>query len=103
MSASKPRPTLDSLASRFARKDPPAGAPPAPAQPEAPEVVAPAPTTAEASPGASKPEKDKRVQILTRIDAPTRKRLRLIAVEQDRTVQEICEQAIRDFVARHSR
>lgn len=101
MSASKTRPTLDSLASRFARKDPSAGAQSAQAQGD---TLNPDPSP---EPGAAsstgKAVKDKRVQILTRIDAPTRKRLRLIALEQDRTVQEICEQAIRDFVARHSR
>ena len=92
------RPTLDSLSSRFARKD-------APAEPAA---VAPAPEPAAAEPepapvAARAPKREQRVQILTRIDAPTRKRLKLIAVEQDRTIQEICEEAIRDFVTRHSR
>ena len=91
------RPTLDSLSSRFARKD-------APAEPAA---AAPAPEPAAAEPepvpAARAPKREQRVQILTRIDAPTRKRLKLIAVEQDRTIQEICEEAIRDFVTRHSR
>ncbi|KQT52089.1 hypothetical protein ASG52_25540 [Methylobacterium sp. Leaf456] len=97
-----PRPTLDSLSSRFARKDTPASAAPSPAVADAPPVSstsAPA-ETASPDPG-GKP--DARVQILTRIDAPTRKRLRMIALEQDRTVQDICEEAIRDFVARHSK
>ena len=92
------RPTLDSLSSRFARKD-------APAEPAA-AAPAPEPTAAEPEPAptaARAPKREQRVQILTRIDAPTRKRLKLIAVEQDRTIQEICEEAIRDFVARHSR
>ncbi|WP_274533564.1 ribbon-helix-helix domain-containing protein [Methylobacterium sp. Leaf113] len=43
------------------------------------------------------------MQILTRIDPATRKRLKLIAVEQDRTIQDICEEAIRDFVIRNSK
>ncbi len=91
------RPTLDSLSSRFARKD-------APAEPIAP-APAPEPAAAEPEPApvARAPKREQRVQILTRIDAPTRKRLKLIAVEQDRTIQEICEEAIRDFVTRHSR
>ncbi|KMO13383.1 hypothetical protein [Methylobacterium platani] len=91
------RPTLDSLSSRFARKD-------APAEPAA-AVPAPEPAAAEPEPApvARAPKREQRVQILTRIDAPTRKRLKLIAVEQDRTIQEICEEAIRDFVTRHSR
>ncbi|BCM88114.1 hypothetical protein [Methylobacterium indicum] len=91
------RPTLDSLSSRFARKD-------APAEPAA-TAPAPEPAAAEPEPApvARAPKREQRVQILTRIDAPTRKRLKLIAVEQDRTIQEICEEAIRDFVTRHSR
>lgn len=92
MSAAKPRPTLDSLSSRFARKDAPAASAPA-ADPAPVETERPAR-------GASR---DARVQILTRIDAATRKRLKLIAVEQDRTIQDICEEAIRDFVTRHSK
>lgn len=95
MSAAKTRPTLDSLASRFARKD----APTSPA-PEAPEAAAP---VQPATVPAREPVKDNRVQILTRVDAATRKRLKMIAVEQDRTIQDICEEAIRDFVARHSK
>lgn len=91
-----PRPSLDSLSDRFARK--PAPSPAAAPEPEASSAGASAPP-----PAAPKAKKDDRVQILTRIDAPTRKRLRLIALEQDRTVQEICEEAIRDFVARHSK
>lgn len=90
-----PRPSLDSLSDRFARK--PAVSPAAAPEPEAPSAGG------EAPPVPPKAKKDDRVQILTRIDAPTRKRLRLIALEQDRTVQEICEEAIRDFVARHSK
>ena len=94
MSSTKPRPTLDSLSSRFARKDTPA--------PVAPSVEPdPAPAAPEKSPRAG--ERDARVQILTRIDPATRKRLKMIAVEQDRTIQDICEEAIRDFVARHSK
>lgn len=99
-----PRPTLDSLAGRFARKDPPAvtGAvtsEPVTANQLENEVVAPA-----ARPEASvKAKADARVQILTRIDPATRKRLKVIAAEQERTIQEICEEAIRDFVARHSK
>ncbi len=90
-----PRPTLDSLSSRFARKDAPASVAPSPAT----EASSSAPA------GYAEPEgkAGERVQILTRIDAPTRKRLRMIALEQDRTVQDICEEAIRDFVARHSK
>lgn len=91
------RPTLDSLSSRFARKD-------APTEPAA--AAAPEPTVAEPEPATAAsraPKREQRVQILTRIDAPTRKRLKMIAVEQDRTIKEICEEAIRDFVARHSR
>ena len=96
---SKSRPTLDSLSSRFARKDPP-GAP-------APEIEAPA-SPAPAEPADPKPRaggstSGGRVQILTRIDPGTRKRLKMIAAEQERTIQEICEEAIRDFVARHSK
>lgn len=94
-----PRPSLDSLSDRFARKPAPSPSPAAASEPEA------SITGASVEPPASLPKakKDDRVQILTRIDAPTRKRLRLIALEQDRTVQEICEEAIRDFVARHSK
>ncbi|MCJ2136685.1 hypothetical protein MKK69_21985 [Methylobacterium sp. J-026] len=96
-----PRPTLDSLAGRFARKDPPGvtgnvDSEPTPASLPTPETAAPA----------ARPEKakaDARVQILTRIDPATRKRLKVIAAEQERTIQEICEEAIRDFVARHSK
>ena len=95
MSAAKTRPTLDSLASRFARKDAPTSAPA-----EAPEASAPAQPAAAPARGAVK---DSRVQILTRVDAATRKRLKMIAVEHDRTIQDICEEAIRDFVNRHSK
>lgn len=91
------RPTLDSLSSRFARKDAPAETAAAAPAPE------PAAAETEPAPAARAPKREQRVQILTRIDAPTRKRLKLIAVEQDRTIQEICEEAIRDFVTRHSR
>ncbi|KAB1068814.1 ribbon-helix-helix domain-containing protein [Methylobacterium planeticum] len=91
MSTQKTRPTLDSLSSRFAKKD-------ASAAPLAEATV----TAAEEAPR-SRAEKDTRVQILTRIDPAVRKKLKLIAVEQERTIQEICEEAIRDFVARHSR
>lgn len=100
---SKPsRPTLDSLANRFARKDPPA----APAVPTPIEPSAPAPEAAPTPEPSLKPAKakaDPRVQILTRIDPATRKRLKVIAAEQERTIQEICEEAIRDFVLRHSK
>ena len=99
---SKPaRPTLDSLANRFARKDPAV----APAPPPAPEAAEPAPDVSpEAAPAKAPRQKaDPRVQILTRIDPATRKRLKVIAAEQERTIQEICEEAIRDFVARHSK
>jgi len=92
--STKPRPTLDSLSDRFARKP----VVPAAAPSEAETALAPAP---EKSPRAG--ERDMRVQILTRIDPATRKRLKLIAVEQDRTVQDICEEAIRDFVIRNSK
>ncbi len=96
---SKPaRPTLDSLASRFARKDTPT----APALPEMAEPVPEAaPDTAPVK--AARQKADPRVQILTRIDPATRKRLKVIAAEHERTIQEICEEAIRDFVARHSK
>lgn len=95
--STKPRPTLDSLTDRFARKAPPATA--STGEADAPGgSPAPAP---EKSPRAG--EREARVQILTRIDPATRKRLKLIAVEQDRTIQEICEEAIRDFVARNSK
>ncbi|MCJ2023951.1 ribbon-helix-helix domain-containing protein [Methylobacterium sp. J-067] len=97
-----PRPTLDSLANRFARKDPPA----TPSPPASPEPSAPAPVASiatEASPKPARMKTDPRVQILTRIDPATRKRLKVIAAEQERTIQEICEEAIRDFVARHSK
>jgi len=96
---SKPaRPTLDSLASRFARKDATAASAP----PEAAEPAAEAsPETTPAK--AARQKGDARVQILTRIDPATRKRLKVIAAEQERTIQEICEEAIRDFVARHSK
>jgi hypothetical protein len=79
------RPTLDSLSSRFARKDAPAEPAAAAAAPTPePTVVEPEPAPA----AARAPKREQRVQILTRIDAPTRKRLKLIAVEQDRTIQE---------------
>ena len=92
---SKGRPTLDSLSSRFARKDAPAAEPAKAPEPAAAAEPASAPGRA--------PKREERVQILTRIDAATRKRLKMIAVEQDRTIQDICEEAIRDFVTRHSR
>jgi hypothetical protein len=91
--STKPRPTLDSLSDRFAKKQAPVAAVEA-------EASAPA-AVPQKSPRAG--ERDTRVQILTRIDPPTRKRLKLIAVEQDRTIQDICEEAIRDFVTRHSK
>lgn len=94
-----PRPTLDSLTSRFARKDAPAGGAPSPA----PEAAASSSPPAPEPEAAAKGKADERVQILTRIDKPTRTRLRMIALEQDRTVQDITEEAIRDFVARHSK
>lgn len=98
---SKPaRPTLDSLANRFARKD--YANAPAPLLPDAAEPVSEA--SPEAAPAkAARQKADPRVQILTRIDPATRKRLKVIAAEQERTIQEICEEAIRDFVARHSK
>lgn len=97
-----PRPTLDSLVDRFARKDPPAVTASVISEPAA-EPVAPS-IAAEPSPSRSaKAKADPRVQILTRIDPGTRKRLKVIAAEQERTIQEICEEAIRDFVARHSK
>jgi hypothetical protein len=98
---SKPaRPTLDSLAGRFARKDPPALSSATP--PEPPAEAEPA-ATSEAIPRPTRAKGDPRVQILTRIDPGTRKRLKVIAAEQERTIQEICEEAIRDFVTRHSK
>lgn len=101
-----PRPTLDSLADRFARKDAPAGAAASPSPSKGEFASSPAASSSAPS-DAGEPEGQGkaggRVQILTRIDAPTRKRLRMIALEQDRTVQDICEEAIRDFVARHSK
>lgn len=93
--STKPRPTLDSLSDRFARKPAPAATSPGEG-----EAVASVPAP-ERSPRAG--ERDTRVQILTRIDPATRKRLKLIAVEQDRTIQDICEEAIRDFVVRNSK
>lgn len=96
------RPTLDSLAGRFARKDPPAVTATPYSEPAAEPVTAP--IAAEPSPSRlAKAKADPRVQILTRIDPATRKRLKVIAAEQERTIQEICEEAIRDFVARHSK
>lgn len=65
-----PRPSLNSLSDRFARR-------PATPSPIAPEPEA---SSTEPAPAPSKAKKDDRVQILTRIDAPTRKRLRLIAL-----------------------
>jgi hypothetical protein len=99
-----PRPTLDSLAGRFARKDPPAGIAEIRSEP----ATVAEPAAASAGPAAMaaatvKIKADARVQILTRIDPATRKRLKVIAAEQERTIQEICEEAIRDFVARHSK
>lgn len=99
-----PRPTLDSLAGRFARKDPPTAAANVDREP----TTAGEPALAAAEPPVSsarsvKAKADARVQILTRIDPATRKRLKVIAAEQERTIQEICEEAIRDFVARHSK
>lgn len=97
-----PRPTLDSLANRFARKDPPAPpSAPVPSEPSGQASVAQAAT--EPSPKPARMKADPRVQILTRIDPATRKRLKVIAAEQERTIQEICEEAIRDFVSRHSK
>lgn len=99
-----PRPTLDSLAGRFARKDPPAVTSEVRSEPATtaePAAVSAGPATSPAA--AVKAKADARVQILTRIDPATRKRLKVIAAEQERTIQEICEEAIRDFVARHSK
>lgn len=98
------RPTLDSLAGRFARKDPPAATGNVISEP----VAAAEPAAASSGPAATavatvKAKADPRVQILTRIDPTTRKRLKVIAAEQERTIQDICEEAIRDFVARHSK
>ncbi len=94
---SKPRPTLDSLSSRFATKTTDPAPAPAPS-------IDPSPNAEPAAPAReARTKKDTRVQILTRVDAMTRKRLRMIALEQDRTVQDICEEAIRDFVARNHR
>lgn len=98
-----PRPTLDSLAGRFARKDPPAVTAGAVAEHTTISEQS-APAEPALSPVRStKAKSDPRVQILTRIDPATRKRLKVIAAEQERTIQEICEEAIRDFVARHSK
>lgn len=97
-----PRPTLDSLAGRFARKEQVAGAVASENAPaDVPAPASPAPADSPAQP--AKVKADARVQILTRIDPATRKRLKVIAAEQERTIQEICEEAIRDFVARHSK
>ncbi len=96
---SKPRPTLDSLSSRFATK----ATDPAPAAAEGVHTAHTPGSDAPAEARQPAAKKDTRVQILTRVDALTRKRLRMIALEQDRTVQDICEEAIRDFVARNHR
>lgn len=98
-----PRPTLDSLAGRFARKDPSAVTASVVSEPAATSepAVAAEPTVVPSR--TAKAKADARVQILTRIDPGTRKRLKVIAAEQERTIQEICEEAIRDFVARHSK
>ena len=98
-----PRPTLDSLAGRFARKDPPAVTADVRSEPVAAVDPAPASEPPAGSARAARAKADARVQILTRIDPGTRKRLKVIAAEQERTIQEICEEAIRDFVARHSK
>lgn len=101
-----PRPTLDSLVDRFARKDPPTVTPNVRSEIAAEPKAEPAEAPVSAEPIPSRPAKakaDPRVQILTRIDPGTRKRLKVIAAEQERTIQEICEEAIRDFVARHSK
>jgi len=98
------RPTLDSLAGRFARKDPPVVAANIDSEPTTASEAAPAAAEPPAASARSvKAKADTRVQILTRIDPTTRKRLKVIAAEQERTIQEICEEAIRDFVARHSK
>lgn len=93
------RPTLDSmpLSDRMAKKKPAAAALAAP--------VADAPAEERPIEAASRAAvtKDERVQILVRIDPAIRKKLKMIAVEQERTIQEICEEAIRDIVDRHSR
>ncbi|MGT2482156.1 ribbon-helix-helix domain-containing protein (plasmid) [Methylobacterium oryzae CBMB20] len=99
-----PRPTLDSLAGRFARKDPPVVTAEVRSEPATTAEPAAASAGPAAIPAATvKAKADARVQILTRIDPATRKRLKVIAAEQERTIQEICEEAIRDFVARHSK
>ncbi|MHC2109290.1 ribbon-helix-helix domain-containing protein [Methylobacterium sp. CM6246] len=99
-----PRPTLNSLAGRFTRKDPPIAAANVDSEPTntgEPALAAIEPPMSSAR--SVKAKTDARVQILTRIDPATRKRLKVIAAEQERTIQEICEEAIRDFVARHSK
>ncbi|WP_342111794.1 ribbon-helix-helix domain-containing protein [Methylobacterium sp. SI9] len=102
---SKPaRPALNSLTGRFARKDPPAVTGNGVSEP----VESAEPAAAGSGPGSTaaatvKAKADARVQILTRIDPATRRRLKVIAAEQERTIQDICEEAIRDFVARHSK
>ena len=98
------RPTLDSLAGRFARKDPPAVTANVASEPAAAaEPAASSPGPASIAATTVKAKADARVQILTRIDPATRRRLKVIAAEQERTIQDICEEAIRDFVARHSK
>lgn len=101
-----PRPTLDSLAGRFARKDAPAvtgNVASEPATMAEPAAASSGPAATAAATVKATAKADTRVQILTRIDPATRKRLKVIAAEQERTIQEICEEAIRDFVARHSK
>lgn len=82
------RPSLASLSDRLARKDQ-APAPAAPPEHE-PQPQQPA-----------GPAHGGRVQVLVRMLPKERKALRRIALDQDRTVQDLVEEAIRDILRRH--
>ena len=81
------RPSLASLSDRLARK---------PGATE--EASTPAPT---AAPVAAKAPTDDRVQVLVRMTTAERKALRMIALEQGTTVQDMAADALRDIIRRH--
>jgi hypothetical protein len=92
MSAAAKRPSLTSLSDRFATKGAPA--PALSAQPPSAARLQPEPEGEGSS-------KDSRVQVLVRMTPQERKKLRQIALDQDTTVQALCEDTLRDLIRRH--
>jgi hypothetical protein len=96
------RPQRASLKDRFAPNGAALLAPApalAPAGEGAPEPTAPAPQKRE--PEGEGDSKDSRVQVLVRMTPLERKKLRQIALDQDTTVQALCEDTLRDLIRRH--